>query len=148
MIGTTDYLLPEMKASGIWHVDSHGRVWSRRKPGNHKDKFYSDRWVRCEQNVKDGRTKMVCWKRQQVFTSRFVWYWFNGTIPEGHAIDHIDENTSNNHPDNLRPLPQIENNKRSQWKIRAWYHSPEGRSYLESRSEQRRLKRMEMSCGI
>jgi len=40
---------------------------------------------------------------------RLIWTYFNGDIPEGMQIDHIDGNHLNNHLDNLQVITQKEN---------------------------------------
>lgn len=42
---------------------------------------------------------------------RFVWECFNGKIPTGLQINHIDTDKTNNHIDNLELVNQIENMK-------------------------------------
>ena len=49
-------------------------------------------------------------KAQSFSYSRVVYAWFNGDIPAGdYDIDHIDNNTLNNNPENLRLLSHKEN---------------------------------------
>lgn len=43
---------------------------------------------------------------------RMVWEAFNGPIPEGYDIDHLDGNPHNNNLDNLEPVEHQENIKR------------------------------------
>lgn len=40
-----------------------------------------------------------------------VWELHNGSIPEGHLIDHFDGDQSNNRIDNLRSIPEILNTR-------------------------------------
>jgi hypothetical protein len=44
---------------------------------------------------------------------RIIWQMFNGPIPEGYYIDHIDGNPSNNKLENLRLANQKENSRNS-----------------------------------
>ena len=46
---------------------------------------------------------------QKEYVHRVVWELFNGKIPDGLCIDHIDGNTSNNKIENLRLLTHKEN---------------------------------------
>jgi hypothetical protein len=41
--------------------------------------------------------------------SRFIYVWFNGDIPDGYVVDHIDNDSYNNAPCNLRILTIEEN---------------------------------------
>lgn len=47
--------------------------------------------------------------------SRVIWYYFNGEIPEGLQVNHIDENKKNNSLDNLNLMTPKEN---SNWGTR------------------------------
>ena len=53
----------------------------------------------------DGKTKTG-------YIHRFVWEAFNGKIPDGFEIDHIDGNPANNRLSNLRLLTREENASR------------------------------------
>ena len=44
-----------------------------------------------------------------VLVSNVVWVWFNGQIPQGYDIDHIDNNPLNNKLSNLQLLTRKEN---------------------------------------
>ena len=52
-------------------------------------------------------------KQKRRFTHRFVWECFNGLIPEGKVIDHINNNKEDNRLCNLQLLTQQENCKKS-----------------------------------
>ena len=47
--------------------------------------------------------------KQSCQVSRLVYEAFYGSIPEGHEIDHIDENTANNRLSNLQAIPHHRN---------------------------------------
>jgi len=52
---------------------------------------------------------IISQKKYQVH--RLVWNVFNGEIPDGYHIHHIDENPQNNHLDNLALMPSNEHLK-------------------------------------
>ena len=53
--------------------------------------------------------------------SRFIYVWFNGDVPDGYVVDHIDNDPYNNHPDNLQILTISENlEKRYEDDPEAW----------------------------
>ena len=52
------------------------------------------------------------------YVHRFVWEWFNGPIPEGYQINHINENKEDNRLENLELVTAKENiRKRSYNKL-------------------------------
>lgn len=44
-----------------------------------------------------------------IIVSNIVWVWFNGQIPQGYDVDHIDNNPLNNKLSNLQLLTRQEN---------------------------------------
>jgi len=50
--------------------------------------------------------------KKHFLVHRAVWEAFNGPIPEGYDIDHIDGNPHNNSIDNLQAITHSENNKK------------------------------------
>lgn len=63
------------------------------------------------------------------FEHRIIWEMFNGPIPDGMSIDHMDRVRSNNHPDNLRLATHQQNhfnrtkqsNNKSGYKGVSWH---------------------------
>lgn len=51
---------------------------------------------------------------------RVLYAWFNGEIPDGMVVDHIDGNSLNNDLDNLQLLPQTENIQRREKHNNQW----------------------------
>lgn len=51
-------------------------------------------------------------KLKAFLVHRLVWVAFNGVIPQGYQIDHIDNNPQNNRLQNLQLLTASENNKK------------------------------------
>lgn len=79
------------------------------------------RKVRVEYNPKPYY--FICLRRpdgkaQQYQLARVIWTNFlHREIPAGYVIDHKDEDSMNNHPDNLQCIPAGENVRKS-WKIK------------------------------
>lgn len=48
-------------------------------------------------------------KVYNITLSKLVYAWFKGDIPDGYVVDHIDNNSYNNQPDNLQLLTIGEN---------------------------------------
>lgn len=67
--------------------------------------------------LKDKSKKPKSWQINTSFgkfsAHRVVWNLFNGEIPKGLVIDHIDGNPLNNNIKNLRVVSQAENNRNS-----------------------------------
>lgn len=58
-------------------------------------------------------SKMTDGKRKNMKVHRFVWEEFNGKIPQGYQIDHINNDKKDNRLDNLRIVtPKVNNRKR------------------------------------
>ncbi len=80
------------------YISRDGRLWNKRL-----------------KNVKGGtvRNGYIRYAIGQKFYSAHILVWeaFNGKIPKGYFIDHIDGNRSNNNLDNLRLVTQSENMK-------------------------------------
>lgn len=74
---------------------------------------------------------------------RLVWETFNGEIPEGMQIDHIDGNPENNRLDNLRCVTAKENsnNPNTVWKIQGDNNGMHGRNHTEESRKQMAIKR-------
>lgn len=102
---------------GVFRVDSNGKIWrtcdwceGKMKKLPHKE------WRRAEYLSTNGYLRIrvsLRGIRIRVSAHRVVWRYFNGDIPRGCIIDHIDENRMNNRPTNLEPVTQSENAKRS-----------------------------------
>ena len=56
-------------------------------------------------------------KHKSEYIHRFIWQAFNGPIPNGFEIDHIDNNPANNRLYNLRLLTNVENASRGTQKF-------------------------------
>ncbi len=71
-----------------------GTFWM--KPGTSKDKYQAT-WI------KEGKRTF-----RTVYVHRIVWEYYNGPIPKGHVIHHIDHDTTNNHISNLQCCTRAE----------------------------------------
>ena len=71
----------------------------------------------------------VCINGQEFYAHRLIWEGFNGPIPEGLEIDHVDRNRDNNNLANLRLVTPSENklnrgiSKNSTTKVKGVYWS-------------------------
>ena len=62
--------------------------------------------------TRNGYYQVVLWKestQKHYFVHRLVWEAFNGKIPEGIEVNHIDENPLNNKLENLNLLTHTDN---------------------------------------
>ena len=87
-----------------YYISDEGKVY------NMSEKFElrleeSGNYLRFNCNYTNGQ-------RKHVLVHRAVWEAFNGPIPEGYDIDHIDGNPKNNRLDNLEAVTHQENIKR------------------------------------
>ena len=57
--------------------------------------------------------RKYCGKRTTMSSHRFIWECFNGVIPEGKVIDHINDDKKDNRLCNLQMLTQQQNCKKS-----------------------------------
>lgn len=98
-------ILKETKYKG-YYVDDEGNVYStlttRKKV---KDKTLLSPYI-----DKIGRKQVVI-NSKSIRIHRLMWEAFNGKIPKGMVIDHIDRNASNNNLNNLRLATRRENQR-------------------------------------
>lgn len=69
---------------------------------------------KCQKDAEAGTTKQngyreIQYKQKRYYAHRLIWELFNGPIPDGLVIDHIDGNPSNNILENLRCVEHITN---------------------------------------
>lgn len=63
---------------------------------------------------------------------RLVYLTFKGDIPEGYDVDHIDRDTLNNHPDNLRAISRKENIANRSGAKNQWYYIKKNKNRYET----------------
>lgn len=100
---------------GMYEVSDYGRIRSNKDPTrlgfimtpaiSEEKKGYKNVHISLSMNS----------KKRQYRLSRLIWETFNGIIPAGYHIDHIDNNQLNNRLDNLQRLTLADNN-RKRWK--------------------------------
>lgn len=61
-------------------------------------------------NGTDGYSQ-VHYKKGMYRVHRIIWEMFNGDVPEGYVIDHMDGNPANNHITNLRAVEEKYNSR-------------------------------------
>lgn len=103
---------------GLYQVSNLGRVRSldHKSKGGHGAIEQSVRGKVLKARAKKGKyityyTVSLCsaGKPKDHYVHRLVWSTFNGAIPKGLVINHIDENPANNSLDNLMICTQQEN---------------------------------------
>lgn len=96
---------PVLGYEGLYEVSDLGRVKSLNFHRGKKEivlKLKTNTKYHQVHLSKNGKTKYL-------LVSRCVWEAFNGPIPEGMEINHIDENTANNRLGNLNLLSHSQN---------------------------------------
>ncbi len=96
---------PVLGYEGLYEESDLGRVKSLNFHRGKREKILKAKTNNKYHQVhlsKNGKTKYLS-------LSRCVWEAFNGPIPEGMEINHIDENTANNRLDNLNLLSHSQN---------------------------------------
>ena len=73
-----------------------------------KGSMWHNGYIAAKFKLKDGRRQPILWHR-------VIWQYFNGDIPEGMQINHIDEDKTNNALSNLNLMTAVEN---SNWGTR------------------------------
>lgn len=102
---------------GLYQASNYGRIRSLDRVRKYKSSNQYGDYVMI-QNIKGRILKpidigkgyyRVTLSKKPFFIHRIVWVTFNGRIPEGYEINHIDENPSNNRLDNLELVTHKEN---------------------------------------
>ncbi|MFQ6011711.1 MAG: HNH endonuclease [Nitrososphaerales archaeon] len=115
----------DIKGFGNYYqISNLGRVKSlaRVVPGK-KKKTLSSKILNTHTDPRDGYWRAFLRKDGKTTTiaiHRLVYEAFTGPIPQGHHIDHIDGNKSNNTPSNLRALSRSDHRKET---VRRFQHA-------------------------
>lgn len=121
-----------LKDAGIIGVELNNdkwiirRLWYKNKSKAKTESIISVTLARGKHKYRPDKyyPKITFCVRQRVYNiplSRLIYVWYKGDIPDGYVVDHIDNNSFNNHPDNLQLLT-IEDNlaKRFEDNPEAW----------------------------
>lgn len=96
-----------------YSIEEDGTVWSnaqlkpkklKQQKASQSSKKYLQVRLYNELRNANGKKKGILF-----YVHRLVWETFNGEIPEGKEIDHIDNDTRNNHIDNLQLVTRRQN---------------------------------------
>ena len=106
---------------GVFSINQEGRVWRHR---HLRWNTVLDPPQRAETPVGNYLTVSV-WldgRVRSIKCHQLIWVYFNGPIPEGLEVDHIDEVGTHNHPSNLQVIPHSENirlgyERRGEWRF-------------------------------
>lgn len=89
-----------------YEISEDGSIYSKSYNKNRELKGYIEKkggYVKVNLKCTDGKQRLFQW-------NRVIWYYFNGEIPEGMQVNHIDECKTNNALSNFNLLTQGENN--------------------------------------
>ena len=118
-------------ADGTLSVDGEGRIWRQRSAsaGGHNTKLPR----RAESKGGKGYLRLMLWIDRElrgIGAHRIVWTHFNGPIPDGKQVNHLDLNKQNNRPSNLELVTGAENIRHSyaNGRVRPWSAATEWRA--------------------
>lgn len=105
---------PVLGYEGLYEVSNYGNVKSQER---YVKSSYNSVTLKKEKILKPttarGYLKVdlyVCRKRTMKYVARLVWEAFNGPIPEGMQVNHINEDKTDNRLENLNLMTSKENN--------------------------------------
>lgn len=94
----------ELVDYSLYEIFEDGRIFSKLKNRFLENTLTTDGYIQNKLMCKDGISRTV--RR-----NRAIWFYFNGEIPEGFIVNHIDEDKRNNSITNLNLLTIDQNNK-------------------------------------
>lgn len=126
----------EMLKSRGCYISDDGHIRSR-KGGLMSKLVPNGYWLTC-----------ASYKRKILYfcEHRVIWVWYNGAIPEGFEINHIDYNRGNNHIENLELVTHSQNMLHSKPNFNPCYGEKSPKSKLTD-SQAKMIKTLCNSCG-
>ena len=107
-------------------IKADGKILSRWRNNELSCKLNKNGYIDNAYSMIDGTFK-------HLYRSRVIWTYFNGEIPEGYEIDHIDTDRTNNSLDNLRCVSK-KDNRNNPLTIKHYKESNKGKSEMASRA--------------
>ena len=106
--------------TSIEYIDNQWRVFRRWRKNNSKEKVDTEIKVTLACGKHKYRPNKYYHKITYSFNrkviniplSRFIYVWFNGDIPDGFVVDHINNDSFDNRPENLQLLTVGDNLKK------------------------------------
>lgn len=107
MSQTREDVILSLVRSGELEIDSDGRIWRLARRGGNPQRNFAVRpckRVRAEYLQRQGYlliTTTIAGKKTTAAAHRVVWVYFNGPIPDGMTINHLNGSKQDNRPANL-----------------------------------------------
>ena len=104
----------------VKYIDNQWRVFRRWRKYNSKEKFDTEISITLACRKHKYRPDKYYHKITYSFNrkainiplSRFIYVWFNGDIPDGYIVDHINGDSFDNRPENLQLITVGDNLKK------------------------------------
>ena len=106
--------------TSVEYIDNQWHVFRRWRKNNSKEKFDTEISITLARGKHKYRPdkyydKITYSFNRKTFNiplSRFIYVWFNGDIPDGYIINHINGNSFDNRPENLELMAVGDNLRR------------------------------------
>ena len=106
--------------TSVEYIDNQWRVFRRWRKNNSKEKFDTEISVTLARGKHKYRPDKYYHKITYSFNrkviniplSRLIYVWFIGDIPDGYVVDHINNDSFDNRPENLQLLTVSDNLKK------------------------------------